>query len=379
MRNSSDCSFLSFIYDDLISSSDINRVPSENLTPNDLLFDDRIQSVNNSIAFCENFSFTGVYHIFDQHKDAVNSLKFANNDKSLLCSASNDGTLSICQLMPSPATILFVLRGHKAAISSFEWSHSNDLIVSCSLDGTLNLWSTTNGKCLRKFRDPESSPIWTCAFHPNNNNMIVTGNSGGKLNILNLSTGIYSKNSISVCDGQICSMCFQKDGDLLWVGDFKGFISTYRFEIQTCKLLLINKVIIVAGCTITSLSTIYHNEEDLLLANCACNAVVLFKCLRNQTNGQLEFIKSFPIKHRNPNLPIKSSFCPNSASMSICIVTGSEDTSIYFYTYESQNRNRCVNKLQGHLAPVLDVCFNFEESLLASGDTKGNIIIWKRE
>lgn len=345
------------------------------------MYDDRISCSNNSIAFCENFSFSGVYHIFDQHKDAVNSIKFANKDKSLLCSASNDGTLSICQLTPSPATILFVLRGHQAAISSFEWSQSNDLIVSCSLDATLHLWSTTNGKCLRKFKDPENSAIWTCAFHPNNNNMIVTGNSVGTLNILNLSTGIYSKNSVTVCDGQICSMCFQKDGDLLWVGDFKGFISTFRFEMENSKLFHINKVMVVAGCTITSLSTFYQNKEDLLLANCACNAVVLFKCPRHQNNKQLEFIKSFPIKHRIPNLLIRSSFCPNSAknNMSICIVTGSEDTNIYFYTFDGKNKNRCVNKLQGHSAPVLDVCFNFEESLLASADKKGNIIIWKRE
>src|SRR5699024_4291712 len=115
-----------------------------------------------SIAFCENFSFSGVYHIFDQHTDAVNSVKFANRDKSLICSASNDGTLSICQLTPSPATILFVLRGHKAAVSCFEWSHSNDLIVSGSLDATVHLWSTTSGTCLRTLRDPEESAILTC-------------------------------------------------------------------------------------------------------------------------------------------------------------------------------------------------------------------------
>lgn len=377
IRNNSDSSFLSFIYDDLVASSDMRKPLT--ITPNDLLCEDRIPSVTQSIAFCENFSFSGVHHIFDQHTDSVGSIKFANKDKSLLCAASADCTLSICQLTPSPATILFILRGHKGPITAFEWSHSNDLIVSCSTDRTLRLWSTTNGTCRRVFHDPQNASISICAFHPNNNNMIVTGNSVGILNILNLSTGIYSKNTVTVCDGHIHSMRFQLDGNLLWVGDFKGFISTFRFEMENSRLVLVNKVIVVAGCAITSLSTLYQNEEDLLLANCACNAVVLFKCSRG-VSSSLEFIKSFPIKHQSPNLLIKSSFCPKSVNnQNICIVTGSEDTCIYFYAFVGSNKNRCVNKLQGHSSPILDVCFNFEESLLASADSKGNIIVWKRE
>lgn len=329
-----------------------------------------------------------MHHIFDQHKDSVNSIKFANKNNSICCAASSDGTLSICQLTPSPATILFQLSGHKGAVTSFEWSHSNDLIVSCSTDATLRLWSTTNGTCLRIFKDPASVAISTCALNPNNNNIIVTGNAVGTLNILNLSTGIYSKNAISACEGQVNCMCFQGDGEVLWVGDFKGYISAFRFssfETQSSRLLMVSKVMVVAGCGITSLSTICPNEQVLLLANIACNAAILFQCARpgHSNSNPLEFIKSFPVKHRDTNLLIKSSFCPSSTkSKQFCIVTGSEDSSITFFTCtvdEDSTKKRCVNKLQGHSAPVLDVCFNAEESLLASADSKGNIIIWKRE
>lgn len=59
------------------------------------------------------------------------------------------------------------------------------------------------------------------------------------------------------------------------------------------------------------------------------------------------------------------------------VVTGSEDMNVYFFDIEKDSK-QCVNKLQGHSAPVLDVCFNYDESLLASCDANGTVIIWKK-
>ncbi|MEQ2185055.1 hypothetical protein GOODEAATRI_014315 [Goodea atripinnis] len=59
-------------------------------------------------------------------------------------------------------------------------------------------------------------------------------------------------------------------------------------------------------------------------------------------------------------------------------VTGSEDTCVYFFDVE-RNAKAIVNKLQGHGGPVLDVSFNCDESLLASADSTGMVIIWRRE
>ena len=51
---------------------------------------------------------------------------------------------------------------------------------------------------------------------------------------------------------------------------------------------------------------------------------------------------------------------------------------VYFFDI-GKDKKACVNKLLGHSAPVLDVCFNCDESLLASCDAQGMVIIWKRE
>ena len=52
-----------------------------------------------------------------------------------------------------------------------------------------------------------------------------------------------------------------------------------------------------------------------------------------------------------------------------CVVSGSEDMAVYFFDVEKAEKP-CVNKLLGHSAPVLDVCWNYDESLLASCDTE---------
>ena len=50
-------------------------------------------------------------------------------------------------------------------------------------------------------------------------------------------------------------------------------------------------------------------------------------------------------------------------------MSGSEDSSVYLFDIEKEGKP-CVNKLQGHAKAVIDVCFNHDESFLASGDAQ---------
>lgn len=59
-------------------------------------------------------------------------------------------------------------------------------------------------------------------------------------------------------------------------------------------------------------------------------------------------------------------------------VTGSEDGNVYFLDIERYSSKSYVNTLQGHSAAVLGVSFNYNESLLATSDLEGLVIIWKR-
>ena len=69
-------------------------------------------------------------------------------------------------------------------------------------------------------------------------------------------------------------------------------------------------------------------------------------------------------------------FCSRAALHAA--VSGSEDCSVYLFDVE-RDLKPCVNRLQGHSAAVLDVSFNRDESLLATSDAGGLVIVWKRQ
>lgn len=153
-----------------------------------------------------NKSFAGVHHVFDQHSAAISMLKFANNDRSKFCCASYDGTISICEATGNPPRIIALLQGHQKGVTAVDWSTSNDLLVSSSLDSTIRLWRIQQDfkpVCLRIVFDQSKAETLCCVFVPTNNNFVLAGNSLGLLQTLNVSTGKHTKNGTVKIGGKV--------------------------------------------------------------------------------------------------------------------------------------------------------------------------------
>lgn len=329
----------------------------------------------NTIA--ENYAFSGVHHIFDQHAKAVTMVKFANNDKSRLCCSSLDGSLSLCDVTNEPPCVLAMLKGHTQAVPGFDWSANNDLIASVSLDATIKLWKVNDFSCLRTLKDPNNAQILCCIFQPNNNNLILTGNNRGELRIVNVSTGLFLKNICKI-GGSILSLTSDTSGKILWTGNDRGEIISVFCELNggLCKM---KKITVEPHCYITNLSYrawISREARDpLLLVNATNNSMCLFSVIDSE--GGLSIKRKFQNRHRRHM--VRSTFCPiMSFRQGACVVTGSEDGSVYFVDVEKIGSKSVMNTLQGHSSTVLSISFNYDESLLATSDLEGLVIIWTR-
>ncbi|KAF5304432.1 hypothetical protein FQR65_LT07962 [Abscondita terminalis] len=328
-------------------------------------------------TIAENYAFVGVHHIFDQHIEAVTMVKFANNDRSRFCCSSVDTTLSICCVNSTPPTVISVLKGHTKAVTGFDWSANNDLIASASLDGTIKVWNVADNICLRSINDPTNSTLLCCLYNNINNNLLITGNGKGEVGVANVSTGLFMKNTCKI-GGNIMSITSDSNGKVLWVGNDRGEIISLVCDMGG-NLHKTRRLLVSASNTITSLSYrawISREARDpMLLVNCTDNTVCLFRIIDQE--GGLQLKRKFHNKHQKHF--IKSTFCPiMSFRQGACIVTGSEDSCVYFVDIEKPVSRACVNTLQGHASPVLGVTFNYDESLLATGDLEGLVIVWKR-
>ena len=80
-----------------------------------------------------------------------------------------------------------------------------------------------------------------------------------------------------------------------------------------------------------------------------------------------------------PNLKeqVRSQFCPLIGSDGVALVSGSENGSVYIYD-PLRDTPVCINQLQGHSGIVYDISWNSDESLLATCDATGMVILWKR-
>ncbi|XP_068648313.1 uncharacterized protein [Aristolochia californica] len=321
------------------------------------------------------YSFVGMHCIFDNCKASVTVLKFGHMSSDLLAYGASDGSLTVCTVS-QPPSILQQLRGHSKDVTDFDFSSNNQYIASSSLDKTVRVWEISKGYCIRVIY---GVPSQLCIrFHPVNNNFLSVGTANREITVINFSTGRVIRKALF--ESEVTAMDNDHTGQLIFCGDAQGSIYTVSINSHSGALSRSHRYR-GASKHRSPIATVQYRTFSLLahgpvLLVCCQDGSLSFFSVALEVKGYLTLRCSLKLAPRVHS--IRASFCPLlSLEKGEFIVSGSEDSNVYFYDL-TKPKHTCVNKLQGHGSPVIGVAWNHGENLLASSDSDGTVIVWKR-
>ncbi|CAA6667237.1 unnamed protein product [Spirodela intermedia] len=308
------------------------------------------------------YSFVGVHCIFDSCKASVTIIRFGHMSSDLLACGASDGSLTVFHVSETPS-ILVQLKGHSKDITDFDFSSNNQYLASSSMDKTVRVWDISKGICIRVIYGMSSQLC--IRFHPVNNNFLSVGNGKREINVINFSTGrIINKASF---ENEVTAMDNDHTGQLLFAGDSQGYVSSVNISSHTGSLSRSHRH--RSSKKKSPITTVQYRTFSFW-------RMVLYCFVAPEIRGYLTLRCSLKLAPRVHS--VRASFCPLlSLEKGEFIVCGSEDSSVYFYDL-TRPTHTYVNKLQGHVSPVIGIAWNHGENFLASSDSDGSVIVWKR-
>jgi len=263
------------------------------------------------------------------------------------------------------------LVGHSRAITSIFFNLLEDQLVTTSIDKSVRFWGVDSGEMLKVFTD--SSPVPVAAFLPFNPQVFVAANSNAVLRLVNVQNGMVLQ-KLKV-ETEVRALKFDDTGLFLLAGTKNGSIHVleasdsntlkFKFKVQLAR----------GGVTCITFVPASYGQPSCLLVNTSDSSATIIDCTYGPPAGVLT---NLAVRHRvrvaHSLLPLKCCYSPSGQGY---LISGSEDKEVYIYSLAKQS-NYKMQYLKHHQVPVVAVAVNFQDTLLASADSLGRIVLWRR-
>ena len=216
----------------------------------------------------------GSHHRLGTHKGKVMELA-VSPDKSLLASASWDGSIGLWALDASGEEEPVFLNGHTAGVNALAFSADGEKLYSASVDGTIRLWNLAdrseerillqngfginvialggheeNGKAqwlaygtvdgITRVIDINSAdilhdftldrrPILSMAFNPGSG-QLATGDGHGYITVFNTRNWTIERDFRAALKGPIWALAFSADGNSILAGGIENIVYAWPIE-----------------------------------------------------------------------------------------------------------------------------------------------------
>jgi WD40 repeat protein len=224
---------------------------------------------------------------------------------------------------------------------------------------------------LKVFTD--SSPVPVASFLPFNPSGFVAANSNAVLRLVNVQNGqVLQKLKVET---EVRALKFDDTGLFLIAGTKNGFLHVLE-AIDACAIKFKFKLALArGGVTCITFVQAAHGFPPCLLVNTADSSVAMVDCTYGPPSGVLT---NLSVRHRvkvaHSLLPLKCCYSPSGQGF---LISGSEDKEVYIYSL-ARGLNYKMQYLKHHQVPVVAVATNKQDTLLASADSLGRIVLWRR-
>eukprot|EP00443_Scrippsiella_acuminata_P068851 CAMPEP_0115487064 /NCGR_PEP_ID=MMETSP0271-20121206/60759_1 /TAXON_ID=71861 /ORGANISM="Scrippsiella trochoidea, Strain CCMP3099" /LENGTH=1711 /DNA_ID=CAMNT_0002915095 /DNA_START=96 /DNA_END=5231 /DNA_ORIENTATION=+ len=267
------------------------------------------------------------------------------------------------------------LVGHSRAITSIFFTLLEDQVVTTSIDKSVRFWGIDSGEMLKVFTD--SSPVPVATFLPFNPQVFVAANSNAVLRLVNVQNGMVLQ-KLKV-ETEVRALKFDDTGLFLLAGTKSGSIHVleasdsstlkFKFKVQLAR----------GGVTCITFVSAAYGQPPCLLVNTSDSSATIIDCTYGPQRGPQEGnLQNLAVRSRvrvaHSLLPLKCCYSPSGQGY---LISGSEDKEVYIYSL-AKGSNYKMQYLKHHQVPVVAVAVNLQDTLLASADSLGRIVLWRR-
>lgn len=263
------------------------------------------------------------------------------------------------------------LVGHSRAITSIFFNLLEDQLVTTSIDKSVRFWGIDSGEMLKVFTD--SSPVPVAAFLPFNPQVFVAANSNAVLRLVNVQNGMVLQ-KLKV-ETEVRALKFDDTGLFLLAGTKSGSIHVLEASDSSTLKFKFKVNLARGGVTCITFVPASYGQPPCLLVNTSDSNATIIDCTYGPPAGVLT---NLSVRHRvrvaHSLLPLKCCYSPSGQGY---LISGSEDKEVYIYSL-AKGSNYKMQYLKHHQVPVVAVATNLQDTLLASADSLGRIVLWRR-
>ncbi|KAG1665418.1 hypothetical protein FOA52_005760 [Chlamydomonas sp. UWO 241] len=259
--------------------------------------------------------------VLSGHEKAVVSVKFKPGDGSLVASASADASAKIWS--PQRSECVSTLRGHAQGICDVAWNSAGTYLCTASDDHTLKLWDAETGKAVKTLTG-HTSYVFCCSFHPQGH-LLASGSFDETMRVWDVRTGKCLR-EVPAHSDPVTAVDFNHDGTLLLSSSLDGLLRIWDTQSGHC------------------LKTIFDKESPPVSSARFCpNGRYVLSGSLDSTIRLWDFENGKAVK-RYSGAHTNKQFCAFSDLYTAggdggpgpCVLTGSEDGSIYVYGLNSK-------------------------------------------